>query len=612
MFVITVIPIKRGFGEVISYFSGKRVIPGSVIQVPLRSGSVYALVLNCEGAKTYKAELRSSDFALRKIENVKSAPFFSQPFMNAVKRFAEFYATSPGEVLAKLVPKIVLENISLLSNPLEDAHQGKGKVELIQGTDEERMDHYKQIIKAELTKKRSVFLCLSTEEEIERAKLSFPNSVVFRAKMSKLALLKNWRIATSKPSLIIGTPNFLFLPMSDMGTIILDNEASDTWKTFHRPFVDFRKFVALFAVEAGLRLTQGDLCLSVETLFHHKPDNFSIESKIESEIVKVEKEIISHKIFESISKSGRSFVYSTRKGLSSMTVCRDCGEQVTCNNCGSPVVLYKKDKENIFRCHQCGATRSAAERCKRCNSWRLLPLGVGVEKVKEEIKKRLKDVEIYEINKEATPTSQKARAVADKFYKSKKGVLIGTEMALNFLYKPVEFVAIASIDSLFAIPNFRIREKIFHTILEMRSKATNKFIVQIRNTERETVELALAGNILDFYKREIKEREELDYPPYSVFIKVTVRGTKNFVEKEMAHLEEIIKNWNLVLPHSILPSSSEKLGAQYAMNCIIKMSRDSWFTPRSGSVVGPNPKLVSLLRSLPPHYEIKIDADNLL
>jgi primosomal protein N' len=171
-------------------------------------------------------------------------------------------------------------------------------------------------------------------------------------------------------------------------------------------------------------------------------------------------------------------------------------------------------------------------------------------------------------------------------------------MALNLLYESVDFSVIATIDSLFSIPDFRIRERIFHILLQARSLAREKFIIQARNAERETLEMAISGSLFEFYKREIKERELLKYPPFSTFVKVTVRGTRTMVLKEAELLSKIFERWNPV----IFESGAERHEAPSAVNCVIKLDTEEY----------PKSSLYSTLISLPPYFEIKINPDNLL
>jgi primosomal protein N' (replication factor Y) len=296
------------------------------------------------------------------------------------------------------------------------------------------------------------------------------------------------------------------------------------------------------------------------------------------------------------------FIFAARKGLSSIIVCRDCGEQVKCKNCSSPVVLYKTSASiggsGVFKCHQCGETRDAAEVCVHCQSWRLSAYGAGIDRVAEEIKNDFPEVKLFELNKDLANTSSKASKIVENFYENKGAILLGTEMAFSYLNKKVMNSAIASFDSLFSIPDFRVGEKIFNIILQTRNLSKEKFVIQTRNPSDPTIAFALAGNLMEFYKKEIEDRETLGYPPFGIFIKITARGTRNFVTKETEKLKNILSDYNVTIFNSV----HEKRGEQAAMNAVIKLPKTDW----------PNIGCLAILKSLPPHFEIKIDPDSVL
>jgi primosomal protein N' len=104
--------------------------------------------------------------------------------------------------------------------------------------------------------------------------------------------------------------------------------------------------------------------------------------------------------------------------------------------------------------------------------------------------------------------------------------------------------------------------------------------------------------LAEFYKKEIDDRQALSYPPFGIFIKVTVRGTKNFTAREAENLRNILKNYN----PAIFASIHEKKGEQSAVNAVIKLPKNEW----------PVRNLLIILKSLQLHFEIKIDPDNLL
>jgi primosomal protein N' (replication factor Y) (superfamily II helicase) len=296
------------------------------------------------------------------------------------------------------------------------------------------------------------------------------------------------------------------------------------------------------------------------------------------------------------------FIFAARKGLSAVTVCRDCGEQVKCFNCSSPVILYKTNLPagggGAFKCHQCGETRDAAEVCQNCHGWRLAAFGSGVDRVAEEIRKNIPNINLFEIHKDSTETSVKASLAVKNFYENKGSILLGTEMAYPYLYKKVWSSAICSFDSLFSVPDFRIREKIFRLILQTKGIARENFLIQTRNPKDQTIDFAVTGNLVEFYKKEIEDRQTLGYPPFGIFIKITVRGTRNFVSKEAGNLKNILEDYN----PAIFPSTHEKKGEQAAINAVIKLPRNEW----------PDTKLWTISKLLPTHFEIKIDPDNLL
>jgi primosomal protein N' len=209
-------------------------------------------------------------------------------------------------------------------------------------------------------------------------------------------------------------------------------------------------------------------------------------------------------------------------------------------------------------------------------------------------------------------TNAKAVKRINDFYATRGSVLLGTEMALNYLNQKVDYTAIASFDSLFAIPDFKIREKIFRLIMQTKGLTKKGFLIQTRNPMDPTIKMALNGELQDFYKIETEDRKMLDYPPFGLFIKITVRGNKNIVTRETEKLSLELKNIKteateeeLAIPKykpTIFYSTQEKKGEQNAINTVIKIPHSDW----------PDPILLSVLKKLPPCFEIKIDPENLL
>jgi primosomal protein N' len=633
MFIIECLPFSKGLNkESLSYFGPKYLEPGSLIKVNIRSKSVPALVLESRDATEAKSEIKSADFQLKKISALTAKPFLQKGFLEAVGATAEYFVATPGNILPHLIPSFILENPSILSVLKEEKtktdsgqKETKSEVVVIQAPDEERFSIYRSLVREEFAKKKSVFLCLPQNEDVRLSKEKLERGIesfvcAFHNEMSKKELRIEWKkvCLTAHPILAIATAKWLFLPRNDFGVIIIDKENEGGWKTISRPFLDLRFFAEILADKKNIRTIIGDSFLKTETLYRYKQGEISefesvkwrVPTETKTEVVDLKESNKKEKEFKTLSpalldlmkeiieKGSNMFIFAARKGLSSVTVCRDCGEQVKCNNCSAPMILYKTKDSGAFRCHQCGEMRNAAEVCQNCGSWKLAAFGSGIDRVAEEITKNFPKIKLFELHKDIVQTNNKALKITEDFYESRGGVLLGTEMAFSFLRKKMTATAIASFDSLFSIPDFRIREKIFRLILQTRNLAKENFLIQTRNTDDPTVEFAVAGNLIEFYKKEIEDRQALGYPPFGIFIKITARGTRNFVAKETENLKNILKNYN----PAIFNSTHEKRGEQSAVNAVIKLPKEKW----------PEENLLKILKSLPPHFEIKVDPDNLL
>lgn len=648
MFIVECLPFSRSLNaESLSYFSTQHFEAGSLVRINLRGKNVPALVVSSKDAAELKTEIRSASFQLKKIGASISKPFLGKNFLKAVNETAGYFVATTGGVLYHLIPSFILENPRLISAKNYNQKSGKmteQKTEtlILQASEEERFSNYRLLIREEFAKKKSVFICLPQNEDVRQAKERLSRGIEtyvasFQKEMTKKELKTEWQKTsnTDHPVLIIGTAKWLCVGRDDIGTIIIDKENENGWKTLSRPFIDLRFFVESYAQKIGARCIIGDSFLTIETLYRYRENKLreldNLKWRLTSDLktylidlktlTKKEKDfrIISDDLLtlieETAKKGAHTFIFAARKGLAPMTICRDCGEQVKCSNCASAMILYKIKDGGLFKCPQCGETRDASEVCQKCGSWKLAAYGVGVDRVAQELKEKLPNLNLFEMNKDVVDSSTKAIKIMGSFYNTRGGVLLGTELAFSYLQKKINTAIIASFDSLFFVPDYKIREKIFRLILQTKEIAKENFLIQTRNPEEETVKLALTGDLLGFYNNETEDRKILEYPPYGIFIKITTRGSKNFVTKEIDNLKKILAKLkkspdddqevygqNHDYKTTLFSSSQEKKGEQAAVNAVIKIPRENW----------PDKKIISVLKTLPLHFEIKIDPDNLL
>ncbi len=637
MFIIEIIPISRGISsDSLSYFTSKQIAIGSIVDVPLRKKVIHGIVVGVTNASEMKGEIKNADFALKKIDGIKSTDFFGKAFMEMIKEVAEYYATSAGAVLDVLLPKYILNNISKLETSVGTKAATKIDTQskeatltparyAVQGDEDERYSTWKGLIRQEFAKGKSLLFILPTIEDAIYCHSILSKGIedysyILHGSITPKKVVDTWNKIMTKdhPVIVIATGGFLSLPRTDIETIVIESESSKSYKIQRRPYVDIRNVCEIFAKHNKSKIYLADSLLRIETLWRKNenrilPDSpFKFRSLSTAEDVLIDmksyksengefkfiSDELNKLITDTRNNSERLIILATRRGLSPSTVCGDCQTIVTCNKCSTPVVLHSKEGKNFFMCHRCGERRSAEEYCKTCGSWKLSTMGVGIDLVVNMIKQKYPDISVFKIDHDTVKGEKNIKNVIAKFKAKPGSILIGTEMMLQYLHEPVENSAIVSLDSLFALPDFRIQERILYTLIRMRALTTKKFLVQTRKADEKVFEYGLKGNTNDFYKTTIEERENLNYPPFSTLIKITLEGKKDEIVKEMETVQDILDPFEV----EVFPAFTHTVKGNYVLHGLIRMNNEKW----------PNLELGHKIRSLSPNVTVKIDPDSLL
>ncbi len=645
MFIIEVIPIARAVGtEKLSYFTSQEVPLGAIVSVPLRKKLTQGIVIGVRRAVDMKSEIRGASFALKKLDKVKSAEFFSKAFMETAQATADYYATGLGSVLDILVPDYILKNISKLKKiwTLEEKEKKKKEIApltlhekyAVQGDDEERYGTWKSLIRQEFAKKRSIFFIYPTIEEATYAFGLLEKGVegyvfLLHGSLPPKKIVETWnKIMKEKhPVVIIATGGFLFLTRGDVETIIVERESSRSYKILRRPFLDVRHVAEILSEKRHLRIFFADNFLRLETLFREEngelleasPFKFRSLSTARDTLVdmrqirhqtrisfKILSEEVERLIMRTKEESGHMLILATRRGIAPSTVCGDCQNIVTCNACNAPVVLHqaigkeKNDSEqkNYFLCHRCGERRSTEEYCKVCGSWRLGVIGIGIDLVEEKIKDKFPEVALFKIDSDTTPNEKMIHKILEKYRSQPGSVLLGTEMMLQYIHDKVESSAIISLDSLFSLPDFRIQEKILSLLMRLRSLTTRDFVVQTRKADEKVFEYGLKGNMSDFYRDSIEERKKFNYPPFSTLVKITLEGKKDQTVRIMEEVQTFLEPYEV----DVFPAFTYTVSGNYVLHGLIRLPSDRHLPF----------DLVEKLKKLPPSVIVKVDPESLL
>ncbi len=651
MYIATVIPIQKGLQkDYLSYFSAALIPLGTIVTIPIRSKTVEAIIVSVEDARDLKSDLKNAEYQLKKIIGVKGPSPFTSHFFTACERLKEYNVANTGSIINSFFPRAFMENIQELKSekqeliPMEHTENIKHEKLIFQAVREDRMSWYRTMVREAFAKKQSVFITVPTRYDIDQWKAALIKGIeqyvfAFHSDMPKKSLIATYNKAVSEthPILIIGTGMFLSIPRTDIRTIIVEHESSDSYKQWGRPYADTRTFAEVLSSLQKSKIIFADTLLRPETLYRHEEGNLGEVApplfrlpQVERQLVvdmKEETDTTGKKKFTVFSEKAKNmltyaqehnesvFLFTIRKGLAGVTVCNDCAHTLLCPDCSTPIVLYgskqrtaiKNTETRIFMCNKCGRKETTETRCPNCTSWNLTPLGIGTDRVYEETKTLFPKATIIQIDKEATPSDGAARKAIELFYKTPGSILIGTEMAFSYLREKITHSALISLDGLLSIPSFNITQKILHCIEKLHAITERTVILQTRLLENPILKYITSGNVLPLYREDLNERRAFGYPPFKRLIKITFSGNARDTEKARNYLEKILAPYD----PQIFSAFISKVKGEYITNTVIKVAPALWPIPTSQEK-NPSRELYEHLALLPPSFAINVDPEDLL
>ncbi len=571
MYILSVAPLVSGIPyEELSYFSKEELSPGDLVAITIKKRVCRALVLSSVPAKEEKQSLRHATFSVKKINRVIKRSYIDALLWKALAYSASYQLLPLGKSIYDLVPEKVFSSDVVFATPKET--RGFENL-LLQQPYRDRITRYKSTIREMFAKKQSLVMFFPTISDIEhiQSHLSFGIEdyvVPFHSGLSdKQASLSLSKIKEEKhPIIILSTPSLIPWIRNDLGLVIIEREHSQYYFTHGDLGYDMRTVLVNLAKETNLPLIRGSHMLSLEAhLLHKKHEAHEVmplhsrndapldivamhdENQSASPYLSRKTLMLLHEMKKH--KKGHYFLYAHRKGMYPTTVCGDCGTVFACPNCNRPYVLHKIGGVRTYVCHGCehlvSVTEDTALSCRYCGGWRMHTLGIATTGIEEELSRL--HIPLFVIDSERTNTKTKAKKVYKEWQQAPFGVLIGTEMAHNLLYE-CDGATILSLDSLFALPEYRTDEKIMTLVTELAEKVKQtqdhdgRLILQTRLKKMPVIRHLQASSYVTVYQDMLRDREEALLPPYYTVIKASF---ENLSEEMKTKLEQALEPYVL-------------------------------------------------------------------
>ena len=542
----------------LTYQSEEIIENGSLVEVILanRKNSNLAVVIK---------KVDKPDFKCSTILSIKDE--FYTDFMLEIADFvSKYYICSMGFALSLFQAfnkNIVYENSSIeykkeitlssFQQEAKDFLDSKKQALLFAKTGAGKTEIYIKTIKEILKQgKQAVFLMpeISLTPQMEkRLEEVFDSSVAIwhskvTAKRKKEILNK---LQNGDIKLIAGARSALFLPYSNLGLIIVDEEHDNSYKSDTTPRYNAKDLAIFIAKKFDLRLILGSATPSINSFYkipYFELDKTFYETK-KSYIFENSSQNISNKTLELIKKSienkNQTIVFLPTRANFKHQICFDCGKSVECPFCSVSMSLHKNDL--ALKCHYCGFAQKIPEFCPSCKTGIVRNHRVGTAEIEELLKNEFPNSIIKRFDKDSVNSEKSLKKILDEFNENKIDVLVGTQMlSKGHDYHNVKLAVVLGMDSLLNMSSYKARENALSLLLQISGRSgRNGFgevVIETKNEEFFKYYLE-ESNYKEFLNSELEFRKDL-YPPFVKLARVVLSSTNGLKIKE--ELNEIVKD----------------------------------------------------------------------
>lgn len=575
--VVLGIPVEGPFDYIVPQGLYKKVKIGVRVRVNFRTKETVAYVVKL----SKESHIRNLKPVL---EVIDETPVLNRNMLSLTKRLSEYYCCSWGEAIETALPESLRKGKKITNIQKQDILKAKGEpgILLVHSLQEkEKWDIYLREIKETLDNKGSVIILLTDITSLLRAKeiiiknIGIAPTLLYRKQPGELGQWLN--IKRQEANIVIGTRSAIFAPLENPGLIIIDEENNFVYKQDQVPHYHARQVAFMRARIEKARLILGSPSPSLESLYLAKrnkikyifisrkppfPEIKIINIKSEYNLLRQKRTILSKFLEDTISSvlnaGGKVLLFLNRKGFATLASCQSCRIALRCPRCNINLVYHYKD--NILNCHYCNFKMEPPKICPNCNTGYIKYTGTGTEKIESELSRIFVQARIICLGK------QKPDIKEGDIFIATSSVIKQTD--LNF-----ELIGILGIDNILDRVDLRSSEKTFGLLIDLLGLTEKKTIIQTRIPGHYVFEALVKKDIDMFYEEELRQRRQLNFPPYRHLALLKLRGLKEAKVKEASlrlfdALDKKNKNRRLKIL-SVNPGQPPKLRGNFYWQILI-------------------------------------------
>ena len=408
------------------------------------------------------------------------------------------------------------------------------------------------------------------------------------------------KILRGEVHVVVGTRSAIFVPLKNLGIIIIDEEDSSSYKQDNNPRYHVRDMAIYRGKYNNIPVVLGSATPTLESKARADKGVYKLlklsnrvgNAKLpiihvidmEGEMKKrnlIFSEFLQNKIREKLSRKEQVILLLNRRGFSTFITCSNCGYTYKCPSCDITLTFHKSTNNLI--CHYCGYQKKKDEVCPECHEASLNYYGLGTERLEEKIKEMYPDARVVRMDQDTTRNKGSHEKIIGEFKEYKYDILLGTQMISKGLDFPkVTLVGVINADASLNIPDYRSSEVTYSLLSQVagragRSEMPGEVIIQTFNPDNYVIECVKSNNYDKFYLQEMNFRKKLKYPPYYYLVGIKVIGkvyekTIEDARKVKKYLDDNLNKETIVLGPTT--ASVFRFNNEYRMQIIIKYKFD--------------------------------------
>nr|WP_309499293.1 primosomal protein N' [Sulfurovum sp.] len=531
--------LLRSSAPGLTYHSQYQILPGFIVTVPLKTTVKEAVVVK---------EVEKPDFETAEIISV-SDKCYSKEQMETAKFISEYYFSSFGEAISLFLPFGKKQGES----NCEELIVNSGKVPLLSALQQRAFEQLLQKDKALLfgvtgSGKTEIFIslfakmlqegktCIFLMPEIsltpqmeKRLKVYFGETVAMwhskLTKKKKKSILEG--IEEGKIRIVAGARSALFVPLCNLGLIIVDEEHDDSYKAMTRPRYHARDVAVLMGSKVGAKVVLASATPSMGSYSKYdvlKLDKPFVQTAKNYQFISGDSinHTILHAIHSHYKAGNQSLLFLPTRGNFKYLYCESCGKTHLCPYCSVGMALHRKYRH--LKCHYCNFTEVIVDTCTHCGHTPLKSERMGTVEAIEIISEAVEGLQIEQFDRDSITTAKKLKEALSRFETGESQLLLGTQMlSKGHDYANITLSVIMGLDYILGLADFRARERAMSLLFQIagRSGRAQKAEVLVQTGDPGFFKTYLADYEL-FIKDELAFLEMADYPPFASLARILI------------------------------------------------------------------------------------------